>query len=308
MTLQTTATRLAEPIGITYATRTVDFRKKLAALCATKTPRQEIMTITPAMGTIMLERKRENNRAIQDRLVVRYATEMREDRWTITNQGIGFDSNGHLCDGQHRLSACVMADVPFTSWVAFGLAPENFKHIDIGSKRTNGQLFQIAGLPNGNILSAAARLAYLYETKDITLSSTRVGIAPKSAVYVSNDLLMDFVAKNPSFADTTTFNRLYREFSGLEYSSSHALHWITRQAYPRKADEFFERLCSGTGLIKGDPIHRLRHRLEQIRARRERVPKAWKAAWVIKAFNAWNAGKTLEQFKIGTSELFPRVK
>lgn len=81
MTLQATA-RLIEPIGITYTTRTEDFRKRLTALCASKKPTQEMMTITPAMAGIMLERNRENNRPIVKAAVAQYARAIKEGRWT----------------------------------------------------------------------------------------------------------------------------------------------------------------------------------------------------------------------------------
>ena len=43
-----------------------------------------------------------------------------------THQGIAFDENGVLQDGQHRLCAIVSANKPVDMMVTSGLSPDNF--------------------------------------------------------------------------------------------------------------------------------------------------------------------------------------
>lgn len=80
-------------------------------------------TITPAkaleyLGCRILTRK---FKAQKD---VAYATAMRAGKWSLTHpgiQGIAFDENGVLVDGQNRLLACISANVPFTTVVFRGM-------------------------------------------------------------------------------------------------------------------------------------------------------------------------------------------
>ena len=46
-----------------------------------------------------------HNRPVSRQTVEQYARDMKAGRWYYTNQGIGFDVNGVMTDGQHRLLA-----------------------------------------------------------------------------------------------------------------------------------------------------------------------------------------------------------
>jgi hypothetical protein len=70
-----------------------------------------VLTITPDMAKAMLERNA-NNRVIKPTIVKAYSEDIMNDAWKTTHQGIAFNSSGELVDGQHRLSAIVMANKP----------------------------------------------------------------------------------------------------------------------------------------------------------------------------------------------------
>lgn len=95
----------------------------------------EILLITPEMAKAWLG-LRGPNRRLKPGGVEKYAQDMREGRWRLTHQGIAFDKNGNLIDGQHRLSAIVMSGVSVMMVVTHGVEDVALPDIDIVLKRT----------------------------------------------------------------------------------------------------------------------------------------------------------------------------
>lgn len=108
----------------------------------------KIVTITPDMAKAMLEKNMESNRRLNHQTVKRYARIMKAGGWNLTHQGIAFDDKGELIDGQHRLQAIVMANVPITMMVTYGVEHRDGDAftIDTGTKRTTQNIIQISGI------------------------------------------------------------------------------------------------------------------------------------------------------------------
>lgn len=68
-------------------------------------PSVKIEQITPAMADKYLSTMT-RNRKLRDSAVVRFCHIIERGEWRLTTDAIGFDSNGHLINGQHRLTAC----------------------------------------------------------------------------------------------------------------------------------------------------------------------------------------------------------
>jgi len=96
-----------------------------------------IATISPTLAALMLEKNRNDNRNKRPSAYGRYADDMRSGRWKLTHQGIAFDRNGDLCDGQHRLTACVTSEKSFETLVFFGIGGnEEMASLDTGAIRS----------------------------------------------------------------------------------------------------------------------------------------------------------------------------
>lgn len=80
--------------------------------------RFELVTITPEMARDWLQNNNQGNRTIRQAVLRKYARDIEEDRWRVTHQCIAFDSGNNLVDGQHRLSAVVLANKPILAYVA----------------------------------------------------------------------------------------------------------------------------------------------------------------------------------------------
>lgn len=106
---------------------------------ARKRPEATVMLITPEIAQQMLDASG-GNRALRKWYVDLLAHAMKRGEWRVTSQGIGFDVLGQLNDAHHRLTACVQSGVSFESVVVFGLRVDAYQVIDIGMKRTTGDL------------------------------------------------------------------------------------------------------------------------------------------------------------------------
>ena len=63
------------------------------------------MDITPDMAKKILAHRNKNNRPIRYTHLEKLSEAIEKDEWKVTNQGIAFDADGNLIDGQHRLAA-----------------------------------------------------------------------------------------------------------------------------------------------------------------------------------------------------------
>lgn len=93
----------------------------------------EMQVITPDEARILLE-KNIRNRSISKSLVKKYSKMMRDEEWYETHQSIAFDENGVLVDGQHRLLACIDANIPLRTIIVRNTKQNPY--LDMGKNRS----------------------------------------------------------------------------------------------------------------------------------------------------------------------------
>lgn len=98
--------------------------------------RSEVKEITPDIALEMLAHNLRNNRMIREYDVAKYAREMRAGNWKLTHQGVAFNTQGELIDGQHRLMAVIQAGVPVKMLVTYDCDDNVVSLIDSGVART----------------------------------------------------------------------------------------------------------------------------------------------------------------------------
>jgi hypothetical protein len=109
-----------------------------------RNPYHLVMDVTPDIAFRWLEGNT-HNRPVNPLHVQRLAREMNAGRWRLTHQGIAFDVNGLLIDGQHRLWAVMEADMPVVMRVFFNEPAENRHVLDTGDRRSNLDILTITG-------------------------------------------------------------------------------------------------------------------------------------------------------------------
>lgn len=101
--------------------------------------------ITPEIAKEYLSHNTKN-RKINKRSVESLARDIKNNKFVRTHQGIAFDTEGTLIDGQHRLLAVIMANKPIEINITRGLQPEAAMSIDRGVSRSLGDVMRFSEL------------------------------------------------------------------------------------------------------------------------------------------------------------------
>ncbi len=243
----------------------------------------KVMTVTPQEAALWLDTKNSRNRPISQSTVDRYVQEMRAGNWKMNGQSVIFGVSGQLLNGQHRLKACVAANMPFTTVVVYGIADETFDTIDDGNKRSLPDVLAIRGEGLPILLAAGVRFLWIYATGQIETRDLRKGKIATKAV------LEDTLNKHPGLRSSVKFYSMLKARSGgmlIPSGMAIGLHYLFAIVEEKKADEFFTRFQSGLELTEGHPIAILRARL--IAGQTAASTKLTNAAMYYYTVTAWN--------------------
>lgn len=104
--------------------------------------RSHVVMVTPTLAEVML-RYNKKNRTLSQKQVDTIALLIKQGEWHLNHQGVAFDTNGDLFDGQHRLHAIIKAKIACPIMVSYGLPPENGLYVDRGKRRNEFQQMQM---------------------------------------------------------------------------------------------------------------------------------------------------------------------
>lgn len=245
------------------------------------------------------------NRPIQKAYVRELAAQMRDGRWRFAGDPIRRAEGNALLDGQHRLHAVIEADTAVPFFVIEGMDPNAQDVMDRGRKRTIGHVLSIHGATSGNTLAAALGWLHAFEHRTVK----RHGGERSASSYATPQEILDLWAKHPDLEKSLRMNNAIQQ-APFRYSPSLgvALHYRMSRIDPDAADEFFERLISGTELVKGDAIYVLREQLMRNSVQRLRRPYVDLAAWSVQAWNAWRASRAVGRLLYRPGSDFPELE
>lgn len=119
-----------------------------------------IMKVTPQLAAEYLS-KNHSQRPIRRSAVEKYKKQLETKTFFTTHQGIAFDEEERLRDGQNRLTAIVETGIPAKMLVTTGLTEEAVMAIDDGQRRTDAQaLTMYTGEEISSFVTAIAREMY----------------------------------------------------------------------------------------------------------------------------------------------------
>jgi hypothetical protein len=261
-----------------------------------KTPSQiktSVENITPEMASQILQVNLPNQRSASPVTINAYANDMRLGKWQLNGEPIIFDDDGHLIDGQHRLRALIKSGVALDFVVVRGASSSSFHTIDRGRVRTNGNMFQIAGVPSGNIIAAIVNAYWLYKRATKSGGALATNIRPHSGE------LLDLYNSHPdSFMVAVKCRQLCKTLipsPPIGMAASAAL--IDRNHSEDSVIEFWSQVSKGEGLFKGDPAFMLRERLMENKSSTHKMPMNFISEISIRAWNAFIQGKKLRTLK-----------
>lgn len=104
--------------------------------------RYERVVITPTMAKLLLEHFNNNPRGLNLAKAEEYAKEMSYGRWTSEESAtfIRFNEDLDMKDGQHRIKAITIANMPIVMMVAWNCSHE--ENMDIGMKRSEMMFYK----------------------------------------------------------------------------------------------------------------------------------------------------------------------
>jgi hypothetical protein len=213
--------------------------------------------ISPA-GAIEILEGRIKNRNLSEHVAEFYANSMKNNHWRKNGEPLIFDERCRLLDGQHRLRACILANLPFTSYCIFGVEASAFDTMDQGKTRGASDIATIRNMKNASLVAAIAKLAI--SSKE---GAEAVYSGNKLPNYEVNSYLSRHVAELEAAA---TFINKYRSkltsVVNITAALSGFVFYTARRQDEKLAMEFIEKLATGVGLEKGSPILALRNRLQ----------------------------------------------
>lgn len=247
-----------------------------------------IEDITPAFAKQLLDAGPSSglDRDLIESVKNRYREEMIAGNWKMNGESLQLDCYGLRLNGKHRLTACVEANVPFTSVVVRGLEPAVFDTIDIGRGRSQADILGMANIVNPRSMAAAAKWLISYLASG-TIRFTPLRITPAMA--------LAFCQANPVLADSIEIALKSKQF--FPPGMGGALHFVFARKDRAAADLFFEDIAEGAALPKDDPVHLLRKVLldEKLKSNsRSKLPQSELVARYIRAWNARREGLKLK--------------
>jgi len=228
--------------------------------------------------------RNDSNRPLRWPFAAQLARDMEAGRWDLNGETVKVAADGTLLDGQHRLTACVMAEVPFETFVVTGLPRETQKTIDTGAKRKMADVLSLAGERNAVALAAATRQALIWDRGGRVRQ--RGGDAEPTHAEIGT-----YLREHPELRDAVQFAVMAREHMRSLRPTVFAMAWLlfTRKD-PAQAEEFLGRLLDGADISKGHPVHTLRARIWRAKEDDERLTEHEQLFLVIHAWNHFRAG------------------
>jgi hypothetical protein len=248
-------------------------------------------TITPEMAVLWLAHVH-NIRALSQATIEAYARDMKNGHWPESGETIKWDVNDVCFDGEHRLRACILAQVPFESWVIVGLPVSASKTVDQGLKRQLAQILRGTGERYGAQLASTATLLWRWEQGREALIDAHI----KPTIYDLTDVL----EREPNLRGSVELTHgSYTKACRLSRSSTVPafIHFMGFRTQGNKATRFLEQVSSGKNIGSGDPAYTLRERLIKLGRTQNRFNQRDTLALWVPAWNAFAEDRYLRRYQ-----------
>jgi hypothetical protein len=256
------------------------------------------MTVTPDLArdwTVLNTR----NRPVRYTKVAQYARDMSAGKWLLNGETIKISTDGTILDGQHRLYACMQADVPFETIVIRGLPLEAQDTIDTGMARKFADQLTLRGEVNTALLGAVARWSFKW------LRGVRMnGGADTDPTHNEMSALIE---AEPRIREACTFAVNARGRFKSVNGSVWGMAWLLFHGSDHlAADVFLEKVLSGEDIGSGHPALAFRNRIWNAREAGERLTPHQQLAYLIIAWNAFKDDRPLKMLKFTNGKLTPK--
>ncbi|MEU0940377.1 hypothetical protein [Embleya sp. NPDC005971] len=256
-----------------------------------------VVKVTPHIANHILKRQNNHNRNLRPRAVADYARDMAAGNWTPNGEGIKFDRNGTLLDGQHRLTALIEADVDVPMLFITGLDPKAQETMDTGRPRTPSDVFALRGEARTVVLAAVLRRVWMWDQGNHKFFASQAPTRPELAA------LLEAHPEIRRSAEISGY--VYQTYRSLPQSIIGTAHHVFSRIDGDAAVWFFTRLGDGAELPLGHPVLTLRNRASADRKEGKRMPEPRAMAYLVHAWNAVREGRSLTRITIPVEAPMP---
>lgn len=264
----------------------------------------EIMDITPAMAMRILEKNTRNRRKSAN-AVKRYAELMKKGKWQLNGDAIRIADDGTLLDGQHRLQAVLETGLTVPMMIVTGLPFETFTTIDVGRKRTGGDVIGIYDeslQKHQTIIAAALRIICSF-----TPAGVWIGQEMKWGRFDHGSMLAALkkhkgIVRSTEYAFSLSYARKIMPLACIA-----ALHYLFSKESVNEAEDFFYKLDTGVGLSLHHPVTHLRRRLFDMHESKSRTLTVNVLPYVVKAWELLREGREVTVFRVD-DDYVPTIK
>ncbi|WP_329611531.1 hypothetical protein [Kitasatospora herbaricolor] len=245
-----------------------------------------------------------SNRPLSKSFVAQLAGQIQRGEWQLTHQGIAFDEDGILIDGQHRLAAIVKAGQAVDVIVTHGVPRTAFTVMDTGRKRTGRDALALAGEVNAVHLAAALRGLHLYQ------QGTESAWSGASSM-TSNDQLLELLSQHPAMREALTYGQSLNRGCRITVTAATIGWYLTTRERP-DVDQgaWFAGVTTGALLEGGDPRLTLRNTMLNLAAGktyRRKEDSREHLLYYLKSWNAWVEGRELKLLRRSPGETMPKI-
>jgi len=215
--------------------------------------------ITPAFAERVLETKNAKNRKVKPANLKRLISSIDNGEWILTNQGIAFDADGNLLDGQHRLLAICKTGKTLPIMVARNMDPKIFNCVDTGTARTAADGLYIKGSAASKHLAAGIKVYLLYRNYP---KGTWRNVTVPTHIEIHNEYERQ----------KEDWDKIINEM-GIYHRKFHCFHLsvgvpfyklVLEKNYKKEIlSEFFKQFSEGVNLEIDNPILSFRNQLMQ---------------------------------------------
>jgi hypothetical protein len=246
-------------------------------------------TVTPEMALHWLNRL-VNCRVVSPGVVEAYARDMKSGHWSDNGETIKWDIEDNCFDGEHRLRACILAGVPFESWVVTGLAVQAAHTVDLGHKRLLAQVLKNSGERYATQMASTATLIWRWECGRDALVDTRTKptyselaelIETNAQIRTSVELIHGSCAQASRLSRSSTVPSM--------------IHYYGSRDHADRADTFIQQIHTGKDIRPGDPAYALREKLIKLGRQQNRFTQRDTLGLWIPAWNAFAKGEELRR-------------
>lgn len=245
--------------------------------------------ITPALAASYLVANTMNPRPISPLTVERYVKEMKDGSWTTHHQGIAFDREGKLIDGQHRLTAIVETGMSFYMPVTFNLPVDAKNNVDQPKVRSKNDILRGVGFTvTGKSLSGIIKCVIAGNDNQRALTNKEL-IRYARRLFDGLKFVDQHFNKKVGYVSTAPVKAaIVRAFFACETKRNRLARFceILETGIPNSADDGEIMVIRFRERLKEDPTVRAGSAVNEVYAKTERVIQAFLNGEDLKAFVA----------------------